>query len=189
MTFAKRRDFSRNVMAAAVDTRQQLERSGIEIGMLSAGSTGTYNIDTEIEGISELQPGSYVFMDVDYIRIGGESGDKYRDFGSSLTVLTTVVSRPEPKKAIVDAGLKAFSTDKPFPPESKDVAGLTYSFAGDEHGKLDFAQADRDLKLGDRLEFIIPHCDPTVNLYDRLYCLRGERVEKVWKIAARGMSQ
>ena len=61
--------------------------------------------------------------------------------------------------------------------------------AGDEHGRLDFSEADRELKVGDRLEFVIPHCDPTVNPYDRLYAVRGDRIEKVWKIAARGMSQ
>ncbi len=189
ISFEKRREFSRNAMAGSIETRRRIEAAGIEAPLLSAGSTGTYNIDTEIDGITELQPGSYVFMDVDYIRIGGQTGDKYHDFASSLTVLTTVVSRPEPKKAIVDAGLKAFSTDKPFPPEARDLAGIAYAFAGDEHGKLDFSQAERELKVGDRLEFVIPHCDPTVNLYDRLYGVRGERVEKVWKIAARGMSQ
>ena len=189
VSFDKRREFSRQAMARAIETRHLLEKAGLEVGILSAGSTGTYNIDAEIDGITELQAGSFIFMDVDYWRIGGQSGEKYSDFESSLTVLATVVSRPEPKKAIVDAGLKAFSTDKPFPPESKDVKNLKYAFAGDEHGRLDFSEADREFKVGDRLEFVIPHCDPTVNLYDRLYAVRGDKIEKVWKIAARGMSQ
>ncbi len=189
ISFEKRRQVSQEVMAKAVETRHLLEKAGLEVPIVSGGSTGTYNIDSAIDGITELQPGSFIFMDVDYIRIGGQSGDKYTDFDSALTVLATVVSRPEPKKAIVDAGLKAFSTDKPFPPEAKDAAGIVYGFAGDEHGRLDFSQSQRELKVGDRLEFIIPHCDPTVNLYDRLYAVRGEKVEKVWKIAARGMSQ
>lgn len=88
----------------------------------------------------------------------------------------------------MDAGLKTFSTDKPLTPECKTVGGIVYSWAGDEHGKLDLTRADRGVCLGDRLEFIIPHCDPTVNLYDCLYAVRGEKVEAIWPVAARGYS-
>lgn len=186
--FETRRKRSEASIAQAVETRRLVERSGLECPLLSCGSTGTYNIDSEIDGVTELQPGSFIFMDVDYNRIGGQDGPAYRDFRNALTVITTVVSR-RPNAAIVDGGLKAFSTDKPFTPESKDVQGVTYAWAGDEHGRLDLTNASAEVKLGDRLEFVIPHCDPSVNLYDRLYCLRGDRVEAVWPIAARGMSQ
>ena len=128
-------------------------------------------------------------MDVDYRRIGGRDGAEYRDFEPSLTVLTTVVSKPTPKMAIVDGGFKAFSTDKPFVPEAKNLAGITYSWAGDEHGRLDLTNASAPVEVGHRIEFLVPHCDPSVNLYDRIYCLRGQKVETVWPIAARGMSQ
>ena len=189
VTFEERRKVSAEAMAPAVETRCKLQRAGFEAPLLSGGSTGTYNIDSAIDGITELQPGSFIFMDLDYIRIGGREGEKYTDFGSALTVLATVVSRPEPNKAIVDAGFKAFSTDKPYLPEARGADGIGYGFAGDEHGRLDFSRSQRELKVGDRLEFIVPHCDPTVNLYDRMYAVRGEAVEMVWKIAARGMSQ
>jgi 3-hydroxy-D-aspartate aldolase len=189
VTWAERRDASREAMSGAVETRRLLEKKGIAVGFLAGGSTGTYNIDTDIPGITEMQAGSYVFMDVDYGRIGGQDGgEKYSDFENALFVITTVVSHPEPKKAVVDAGLKAFSTDRGIIPEALGVAGLVYGFAGDEHGRLDLVNASRDVKLGERLEFVIPHCDPTVNLYDRLYAVRGDKVEKVWKIAGRGMT-
>ena len=68
--------------------------------------------------------------------------------------------------AIVDGGYKAFSTDRPFTPQPVGIDGVTYGWAGDEHGRLDVTNASRDLKVGDRLEFIPPHIDPTVNLYD-----------------------
>lgn len=187
--FTNRQKVSRAAMAGAVETRRLLEGQGIECPLVTGGSTGTYNIDSEIEGVTELQPGSFIFMDVDYNRIGGADGAVYRDFRNSLTVLTTVVSKPAANVAIVDGGLKAFSTDKPFVPEARGREGITYNWAGDEHGRLNLAGAAAALKVGDRLEFVIPHCDPTVNLYDRIYCLRGERVEAVWSIAARGMSQ
>jgi D-serine deaminase-like pyridoxal phosphate-dependent protein len=186
--FEARRARTRETMGRAVETRRLLERDGIDCPMLTGGSTGTYNIDSDIDGMTELQPGSFMFMDVDYSRIGGSDGPVYRDFESALTVVTTVVSRWG-KSAIVDGGYKAFSTDKPFTPEPVGLDGATYAWAGDEHGRLDLTSASREVKLGDRLAFVIPHCDPSVNLYDALYCVRGERVEAVWTIAARGMSQ
>ena len=187
--FEQRRKASLEALAPAVETRRLLEQAGIEVPMLSSASTGTYNIDSEIEGVTELQPGSFLFMDLDYRRIGGRGTERFTDFEMALTVLATVVSRPEPGKAIVDAGFKAFSTDKPYLPEARDTPGVVYGFAGDEHGRLDYSQAGRELRVGDRLEFFPPHCDPTVNLYDRIYAVRGERVEAVWPVAARGMSQ
>jgi D-serine deaminase-like pyridoxal phosphate-dependent protein len=74
-------------------------------------------------------------------------------------------------------------------PEATGIKGIKYSWGGDEHGRLNLAEASAPVNLGDRLEFIIPHCDPSVNLYDKMYCLRGDKVEAMWKVAARGMSQ
>jgi D-serine deaminase-like pyridoxal phosphate-dependent protein len=187
--FEARKALSREAMTPAVETRRLLEKSGIECQLLTGGSTGTYNIDSEIEGITELQPGSFVFMDLDYNRIGGKDGDVYRDFKNSLTVLTSVVSKPSDQQAVVDGGLKAFSTDKPFTPEAKGIDGLVFTWGGDEHGKLNLAKASSPVNVGDRIEFVIPHCDPSVNLYDKIYGVRGDAVECVWPIAARGMSQ
>lgn len=188
--FAERKARSLETMGRAIETRALIERRGIDCPMVSGGSTGTYNIDSEIEGVTELQPGSFMFMDLDYNRIGGNDGPVYQDFRNALTVMTTVVSRP-PGAAIVDGGYKAFSTDRPFRPKAKDPAldAVPFSWGGDEHGRLDLSNAQREVKLGDRLEFIIPHCDPSVNLYDSIHVLRGDRVDAVWPIAARGMSQ
>ena len=187
--FEERKKHSTESMSHAVETRKLIEKSGIECSWLSGGSTGTYNIDSEIEGITELQPGSFLFMDVDYNQIGGKDGPEYKDFRNTLTVLATVVSKPSKDIAIVDAGLKSFATDRKFGPRPKDLPGVTYTWGGDEHGKLDLAQANREVKLGDRLEFIIPHCDPTVNLYDRIFGLRDGKVDAIWPVEGRGMSQ
>lgn len=186
--FEARQARTRKTMALALETRRLIEWSGIGCPMLSAGSTGTYSIDSGLDGVTELQPGSFIFMDVDYGRIGGPDGAGYSDFKRALTVMTTVVSKHS-TSAIVDGGYKAFATDRPFTPEPVDFPGATYGWAGDEHGRLDLTHADRNVKVGDRIEFVPPHCDPTVNLYDRFYAVRGERVEDVWPIAARGMSQ
>jgi D-serine deaminase-like pyridoxal phosphate-dependent protein len=176
-------------MAQAVATAARIEAGGLACPMVSAGSTGTYRFDADLDGITELQPGSFIFMDADYGRIGGPDGSEtYADFRPALSVLTTVVSVLG-DEAIVDGGYKAFATDRPHAPEPIGQPGLTYGWAGDEHGRLDMRAAARRLAVGDRVECRPPHCDPTVNLYDEIHALRGDRLEAVWPIAARGKSQ
>ena len=182
--FDSRRATSRRALTQAIETRDLLAKSGHEVQILTGASTGTYNIDSEVEGLTELQSGSYVFMDVEYRRIGARAGPVYEDFAPSLYVLATVI-HSSGNKAIVDAGLKAFSTDRPFGPEPLELSGVQYEFAGDEHGRLLLERPGRDIQLGEKLRFIIPHCDPTVNLYDRFYCVRGDVVEDQWPIMER----
>jgi D-serine deaminase-like pyridoxal phosphate-dependent protein len=182
--FQDRLASSRRAMSQAVETRDLLLKNGHNVEILSGASTGTYNIDTGIDGVTELQSGSYVFMDVEYRRIGGKVNAIYDDFSPALHVLATVIHRSG-KKAIVDAGLKAFATDRSFGPEPADLAGATYEFAGDEHGRLLVEETNSSPKPGDRLRFIVPHCDPTVNLYDRINCIRGNVIEDVWPIMER----
>lgn len=186
--FDARRARSAGSMKQAVETRRMIEHAGLECPLVSGGSTGTYLIDAEIEGVTEIQPGSFAFMDTEYGTIGGPGGTEYRDFAQALTVVATVISR-RPGVAIVDAGYKAFATDRPFTPVPVNLPGVTYAWAGDEHGRLDLTRSDCDLRVGDRVEFVPPHCDPTVNLYDVIHALRGDTVEGVWRIAARGKSQ
>jgi len=187
MDFGERRTRTRQSLARATETSSLIEQAGIACALVSGASTGTYAVDADIEGVTELQPGSFVFMDVDYSRIGGPDGPPSTTFTHALSVVTTVVSR-HGTTAIVDGGYKAFSTDRPFTPEPIALPGVPYSWAGDEHGRLDLSAAPREIRVGDRVEFIPPHCDPTVNLYERLYVLRGDRIEDVWPIAARGRS-
>jgi D-serine deaminase-like pyridoxal phosphate-dependent protein len=184
--FEARRRASLEALARAVETVELLNRSGFDAAFLSCGSTGTYNIDCGLPVEVELQCGSYVFMDGEYRAIGGRD-DKavYDDFRRSLTVLTTVVSAGHPGLVTVDAGVKSFATETPFRPEAKGRPGLEYEFHGDEFGRVT-AKSGGDLpRIGDRLEFYATHCDPTVNLFDRLHAVRGDVVEDVWEIAAR----
>jgi 3-hydroxy-D-aspartate aldolase len=187
--FEERRRTSRRWMARLMRTRELFEKHGLPADIVSGGSSGTFDIDSELEGLTELQSGSYCVMDLDYRRIGGKAGSAYDEFEMALTVLATVISVPSAEMAMVDAGLKAFSTDKPFAPEAVEWPGVEYSWAGDEHGRLIVTEPGRLPRLGDRIEFFPPHCDPTVNLYDRIYAMRGDKVEAVWEVAARGRSQ
>jgi len=184
--FEARQQTSRTAMAKAVETKALLQKAGFDAKTLSGGSTGTYNIDSAIDGVTELQVGSYVFMDVDYRRIGGAGGQAvYADFQPSLTVLTTVVNAAHSDRRTIDAGTKAIDTTTTNLPQAKNWPGLVYAKAGDEFGALT-ADAGATLpSLGDRLEFIVPHCDPSVNLFDRLYACRGDKVESIWPVVAR----
>ena len=183
--FERRQAHSLEAMAPVLETRERLIAQGLPVEILSGGSTGTYNIDTDLDGLTELQVGSFIYMDIDYHRIGGYGSRNYNDFGFSLTVLTSVVSVNHADQVILDAGLKAFSTDRPFRPKAKDLRGVSYEWKGDEFGALTLTSLDHDIKLGNRLEFIVPHCDPTVNLYDRVHACRGEEVAEVWPIMNR----
>jgi D-serine deaminase-like pyridoxal phosphate-dependent protein len=187
--FEARKRSSEEALARALESKALIEKNGIPVERLTGGSTGTYNVDVGIQGFTELQAGSYVFMDLDYRRIGGNGNALFLDFEFALGVLCTVISKSHSDLATVDAGFKAFSTDKPFVPELKEIPGVNFRWAGDEHGILELKEPGRKIQLGDRLEFIPPHCDPTVNLYDFIYVVRGDRVEEVWPVEARGRSQ
>jgi D-serine deaminase-like pyridoxal phosphate-dependent protein len=177
----ERRTFSRRVLEHAVEARNRLEARGFDARILSVGSTGTFDIDAAISGVTELQCGSYVFIDDDYRAISGSQ--PYDAFTPSLSVLATVVNE-RADLVVLDAGIKAFATDVPILPTVIGRPDLAYTRRGDEFGQLT-GSGDSLPRIGDRLALTVPHCDPTVNLYDRIYVLRGERVEGVWPIRAR----
>jgi D-serine deaminase-like pyridoxal phosphate-dependent protein len=175
--------------APSVETFERFKRAGLSTEIFSGGGTGTYNILPRAAGVTDVQVGSYVFMDCQYIEIGGETSDEvYSDFAPSLTVVTTVLNTYFPKSITTDAGAKALTLNRPGP----WVIGerdFTYNAGSDEFGVIRYEAAQRTYKVGDKLELIVPHCDPVVNLYDQMYAVRNDRVEAVWPIAARGKSQ
>jgi D-serine deaminase-like pyridoxal phosphate-dependent protein len=183
-----RRQASEKAMGGAADLKREVEKAGFDVPVLSGGGTGTYNIDSEVEGVSDVQVGSYLFMDVNYRNIGGEGGPVFDDFRPSLLVLATAISQPTKGRITIDAGYKAFATDHEAP-VLRDIEGVTYRWAGDEHGILQFKDPSREIKVGDKVLLIASHCDPTVNLYDHCYPFRGGTVKELWPIGARGRSQ
>ena len=186
--FSQRQETSRAALAAAVATLHNLKQAGFHADILSVGSTGTYNIDSHIAEVTELQCGSYIFMDVDYHRIGGRTGVEYTDFRFSLSVLTTVVNANRADRVTVDAGIKSLATDVPDAPVVKGRPDLTYEVAGDEFGFLKSETSTALPRLGQRLELVPPHCDPTVNLFDQMFVVDGDSIEAVWPIVARKSS-
>ena len=169
---ATRKQISQAAFQTASAVRDLLTSEGFPAEILTGGSTGSWDVDLDLPDVTELQCGSYAMMDLAYRRIG-------IDFQHAMTILATVVSANHDSFVTVDAGFKAFATDRPFGPEPAHLTAK-YRWGGDEFGYL-----DTKLALGDRVEFIAPHCDPTVNLYDRIYVCRGETVEAIWPVMGR----
>ena len=187
--FAARKERALKGLEANVKVYEALEAAGLNTEIFSGGGTGTYSVQHLTPGFTDVQVGSYVFMDMQYLAIGSEDGDPvYKDFEVSLTVIATVVNNRFPGRLTTDAGAKALTINVP----RAGVIGepdFDYNAGSDEFGVITFKDAAKDYGIGDRLEMIVPHCDPVVNLYDHIYGIRNDRVEAVWQIEARGKSQ
>jgi len=174
----EKRVATRQAMERLLHARDNVESIGLEVEIVSCGGTGTHAIDANTPGITEIQAGSYVFMDRDYRDAG-------IDYHCALTVLGTVISKPSKDRAIADVGLKGMSTDHGLP-ELIGVPGGRLLRLSEEHALIDMSEASKQLEPGDKVEFIPGHCCTTANLHDKLYGVRNGRLEVVWPIVGRG---
>ena len=171
------------------ESADHVRKAGFDIQTLTGGGTGSIAIDLALGGLTEVQPGSYIFMDASYDRIQWSDSTTICPFRPALSVLVSVVSRPNPERVIVDAGWKSLSSDS-GPPIVKGRPDLEFEFAGDEHGMIRTRNGEFiDLHIGDSIEILPSHCDTTVNLYDRFIVIRGGLVQGCWNVAARGLTQ
>jgi D-serine deaminase-like pyridoxal phosphate-dependent protein len=184
-TWEERRQAIASAAEKAAKTRDLLVANGIACDQITGAGTGTFEFEAGSGVYTELQCGSYIFMDADYGRNLDPDGKPTRAFDPSLFVWATVMSRPTGDRAIVDAGLKALGMDS-GPPAVWDEPAAIYERASDEHGRLAVTGATNRLQIGDKIKLVPGHCDPTVNLYDWYVGIRGGRVEAIWPITARG---
>ncbi len=172
-----------------VETYERMKASGLNMEIFSGGGTGTYNMMSNFPGFTDVQVGSYLFMDRQYMVIGGANNEnEFDDFVPSLTVMTTIINTNHPGRLITDSGAKSLTLNRPKAMVIGEP-GFIYSAGSDEYGTITFKESSRSYKVGDKLEVIIPHCDPVVNLYDVMYGIRNDKVESVLPILARGKSQ
>ena len=182
----ERRAAIEGAAALARATKWLIQSRGIPCPTVTGAGTGTFPFERWSGVYDEIQPGSYVFMDADYNRNAwADPAESFPKFEQSLFVLATVMSTPAPDRAVVDAGLKASSIDSGMP-TLVGWPGVEYAKASDEHGVLAIAAGTLGPSLGERVRLVPGHCDPTVNLYDWIVCVRAGRVEALWPIAARG---
>jgi len=186
--FEKRKSQTLERLVPAAETFEQFQRAGLSTEIFSGGGTGTYNIDHQTPGLTDVQVGSYVFMDAQYMGIGGvNDADVYSDFNPALTILTTVLNAQYEGRATTDAGAKACTINRPWA-IVKGETGMSYTSGSDEFGSIRYEDSSRTYQVGDKLELIVSHCDPVVNLYDQMYAVRNGVVESVWEVSARGKS-
>jgi 3-hydroxy-D-aspartate aldolase len=177
----------RNAADAVRETLAALDGAGLPPEIVGGAGTGTFRLEAAAGLWTELQPGSYVFMDREYAEIEGASGRPEPEFEHALFVLAGVISRSE-RRAVADAGLKSFSAEKGLP-LLHGVPGAEVVGVSDEHSVIALAPGDARLRLGERVRLIPGHCDPSVNLHDWIVGVRGGRVEEIWAVTARGASR
>jgi D-serine deaminase-like pyridoxal phosphate-dependent protein len=186
--YADRREAIVGRMAKLTEAIAALKAAGLAPAIVTGGGTGTHAIDGELGVFTELQVGSYVFMDRQYGDCALRADDA-RPFETSLMVDARVISANHPMLVTVDAGLKAFATEAGAPPILAGAPeGSAYHFMGDEHGAIVPPRGVAPPPLGERVTLAAPHCDPTVNLYEAYHVVRGDTLEAIWPVTARGRS-
>jgi D-serine deaminase-like pyridoxal phosphate-dependent protein len=177
-----RRQKSIEDLSGVNETVALAKKAGLPSGIISGGSTGTYNMDHEL-GLTELECGSYVFMDSLYRAVGGKTDDKvYTDFESSLSIIATVDSKHHAGQATIDYGNKALlqPTD-----QVKGMPWMKLEKQGAEYGILRWTDGGGETKVGDRVEIYCSNLDMSTNCYDRYYIARGNQIVDVWPIMGR----
>ena len=165
-------------------------RAGLPLDVVSGGSTPTLFHSHRLPGLTEIRPGTYVFNDCTQVAMGACGWEQ-----CAAVIMTTVVSTPRAGAAIVDGGSKTFTSD-PARPGGADRYGrvtedpaVRFYKMSEEHGFLDVREAQRTIRIGDRLRIVPNHICTAVNMHEKIYGVRGEAVEKVWKVAGRGKLQ
>jgi D-serine deaminase-like pyridoxal phosphate-dependent protein len=174
---AEREEKTQKAMDRLLSSVRMIREAGLRCDIVSAGGTCTFDITGAMEGITEIQAGTYVLMDSFYM---------YEDlpFELAFSILGTVLSRPRPDLCVTDAGHKAATMDHGNPPV-KGIEGASVLFLSDEHATIAIPP-DSAVSPGDRIELYGSHIDPTINLHDLIYAIEGDDVVETWPVAARG---
>jgi D-serine deaminase-like pyridoxal phosphate-dependent protein len=187
--FAKRKEAIEERTAYLKGILARLEAAGLKPAIVTGSGTGTHFIDAPLGAFTELQVGSYVFMDHDY-NVCDLRGLDRPTFEQALQIDARVVSANTPGMVTVDAGLKAMATEKGPPPILKGaVEGSTTRFMGDEHLAVIAPEGQAAPAHGEQVVLVPPHCDPTVNLYESYHVVKGDTLVDIWPVTARGRSR
>jgi D-serine deaminase-like pyridoxal phosphate-dependent protein len=173
---AEREKAARECMEALVDVGTTLRREGFPVGIISGGGTGTYDVSSKVEGITEIQAGSYLTMDATY-------GYLNLGFAQALTLLTTVIA-VHGNHAILDCGMKSLTYEFGMA-QAPGIEGAAITSLSEEHGHMTVPDTAK-VAIGDKIELVPTHGCTTINLHDTFYAVRGDNVEAEWEIAARG---
>ena len=169
---------------------EDFRRADIAVNIVSGGSTPALYQSHKLHGLTEIRPGTYVFNDLNTVRSGGCALED-----CAASILVTVVSTARPGQMIIDGGSKTFSSDRSMtPPEATygrivEAPDCDFHKMNEEHGYVDITRAGRDFAVGDRVRVIPNHVCVAMNLHERVYGVRGDKVERIWQVEARGKLQ
>lgn len=184
--YATRVGHSREAHRYIADIITHLAAINMAPEIVTGGGTGTHIIDIKEGPFTEIQAGSYIFMDAEYHDIDYTDQQPWV-FHHALFVQTAIISKNHSDMASTDAGTKAFALNGPLPRIATErYQSLHYEYAGDEHGRIRASHNEILPMIGETIECIIPHCDPTVVLYDFYHCVRQDRLVDIWQVDARG---
>jgi D-serine deaminase-like pyridoxal phosphate-dependent protein len=168
-------------------TLEACESAGIQVAVVSGGSTPTAYLAHEFAGVNEIRPGVYIFNDRNMLGLGVVAVED-----CALSIVATVASTAVSGKAIIDGGSKTFSSDRYLAGDGKGFglikgdADAQLEAMSEEHGNLNISRSSVRYRPGDRIEIIPNHVCSVVNMHDEIYGVRGDRVETVFEVAARG---
>ncbi len=174
----ERQETGRKANKYLVDTAEAIRKAGVPVEIVSGAGSGTFDIAGEYPGITEIQAGSYIFMDLTYEKVG-------LPFEQSLTVLASVVSTPDDETVILNTGMKSISPEREVP-KIKGVENVEVVKLAEEHAKCRALTPYIGLAVGDKVHLVPSHCCTTTNLYNQIYVVRKGKIEGIWEIAARG---
>lgn len=178
----ERTDYLKTVIAA-------LTEAGHPPEIISGSGTGTHRIDLDLGVFTEFQTGSYALMDKQYLDCD-LIGDATTPFAPSLGVDARVVSANHEALVTIDAGFKSLSTDGGVAMVTRGAPAETmFVFMGDEHAALIGPGIGARSQPGDPVSLTVPHCDPTVNLYDHYHVVQGDTLVAIWPVSARGRAR
>ncbi|WP_186420047.1 DSD1 family PLP-dependent enzyme [Bosea sp. CS1GBMeth4] len=184
--FAARRAANREMGRLLASMLDALRAAGFQPEVVSGGGTGSHLLDGEDRLLTEIQAGSYVFMDEAYgsVDMHGRGGPEFKP---ALRIAVTVIGHSSLGFAITDGGSKSFALDGP-PPRvflgDEQVGRIEW--CGDEFGRILPADGRGPPSIGSVVECTVPHCDPTINLHDVLHVVRGQELVALWHVEARG---
>ncbi|NJD04733.1 MAG: DSD1 family PLP-dependent enzyme [Ruminiclostridium sp.] len=177
--FEERRKKTLEANEKLICYKEFLESKGLIIEIVTGGGTGTFNITSRFPGYTEIQAGSYVFMDSKYNSIEGV------EFENAAFIISTVVSRPERELAVIDTGMKCMTGEFGIP-QVIGTKGATLKALAEEHGMVQIDEENSNLNIGDRVKILPSHICTTVNLHDRYYVKYNDYIMDTWSISARG---
>ena len=189
VSYEERKTASLVVLTKAAAVKQQFLDNGLCCDIMTGSGTGTYEMDMTLDAVTEVQPGSYTVMDREYHNIGSsDDAHTFTRFNPAMLLCTTVISANHDTHATVDVGTKALYFDAHTRPKIVSHPGLQYDWSvfGDEHGKVTADPGVPLPKVGEVLQMVVPHCDPTINLHNIFYVIENGQVVDQWPIAARG---